>query len=123
MPDQNLINVELTEQERYVLIRGLAEWGGPAHCPDDLAVGIGFDSAADLLSEGRRLREALRDGQPFSRQDWRRALVATEIAFASDVYGSGWDWSITSGLSDEEPIRILRSLQRKLARSVRVHQP
>lgn len=122
MPEDDLLTVELTEQERYVLVRGLAGWGGPAHCPDTLAVAIGFESEADLLGEGRRLREALREGQPLSRQDWRRTLVATEIAFASDVFGSGWDWSLTSGLSDEETIRLLRSLQRKLARLTKIHR-
>lgn len=45
-----------------------------------------------------------------------------EIVFASDVFGSGIDWSTTVGRTDEETIRILRSLQRKIARSVRIHQ-
>jgi hypothetical protein len=123
MPEDDLLTVELTEQERYVLVRGLAEWGGPAHSTDSLAVAMGFGSAEDLLTEGRRLRDFIRSGQPLSRRDWRRTLAATEIAFASDVFGSGWDWSITTGLSDEETIRLLRSLQRKIARSAKIHQP
>jgi len=84
---------------------------------------MGFTSTADLHNEGRRLREALRNSQPLTKDDWRRSLVATEIAFASDVYGSGCDWPITTGLSDEETIQLLRSAQRKIARSARIHQP
>jgi hypothetical protein len=68
-----------------------------------------------------RLRPLIRTGQPLNRRDWRRALIATEIVFASDVFGSGWDWSITTGISDEDTIRILRSLQRKIARPVKIH--
>jgi hypothetical protein len=114
---------DLTDEERYVLSRGLAEWGGPAHCTDALAAAMDFDNAAALLVEARRLRPLIRSGQPLSRRDWRRALIATEIVFASDVFGSGGDWSTTTGFSDEDTIRILRSLQRKIARSVRIHQP
>jgi hypothetical protein len=42
----------------------------------------------------RRLKPLVLGGQPLSRRDWRRALIATEIVFASDVFGAGWDWSI-----------------------------
>jgi hypothetical protein len=34
--------------------------------------------------------------------------------FASDVIGSGSDWSATTGLSDERTIRLLRGVQGKL---------
>jgi hypothetical protein len=51
------------------------------------------------------------EGQPLSRADWRRALLATEIVFASDVVGSGLDWSITTGLADEDTIGLLRAMQ------------
>jgi hypothetical protein len=47
---------------------------------------------------------------------WRQVLLAVEVVFASDVVGSGLDWRITSGISDEESIAILRGLQRKLPR-------
>jgi hypothetical protein len=48
--------------------------------------------------------------------DWRRVLLSVEIVFASDVVGSGLDWRITSGISDEESVGLLRGLQRKLPR-------
>ncbi|MFD2091298.1 hypothetical protein [Blastococcus deserti] len=52
--------------------------------------------------------------QPLTRRDWARALLATEIVFASNLVGSGLDWSSTTGLSDEETIALLRTLQRKI---------
>ncbi|MEU8414714.1 hypothetical protein AB0C24_18170 [Amycolatopsis japonica] len=75
---------------------------------------MGFRSVADLLEDGRRLRAALAASEPLSPQDWRRAMAATEIVFASEVFGSGLDWSITTGSSDEQTIKILRRLQRTI---------
>ncbi|WP_093572402.1 hypothetical protein [Amycolatopsis rubida] len=116
---EELVAIELADDERKVLGRGLAEWGGPAHCTEALAVAMGFRSVADLYEEGRRLHAALTAGDPLGPRDWRRMLVATEIVFASDVFGSGCDWSITTGFSDEETIKILRRLQRTIARALR----
>lgn len=80
---------------------------------------MGFQNMADLFEQGRRLRSALAGGEPLNAEDWRRTVVASEIVFASDVFGSGVEWSITTGLSDEETIKILRRLQRKIARVLR----
>ncbi|WP_282778381.1 hypothetical protein [Nocardia sp. CC201C] len=114
-----LVAIELSEDEREVLRRGLSEWGGPAHCTDALAVAMGFESVADLFGQGRQLGSRVISNEPLSAPDWRRALVATEFVFASDVFGSGQDWSITTGFSDEQTIRILRGLQRKIGRALR----
>lgn len=77
-----------------------------------------FESVADLLEQERRLRLALEAREVLSARDWRRALLATEFVFASDVFGSGVEWSITTGLRDEETVRTLRRLQRKFARAL-----
>lgn len=108
------MSVELTDEERDVLAAGLLEWIGPARPTEELAVALGFENIADLCSETQRLRASLKDGQPFSALDWARILAATEIVFASDVFGSGDEWSITTGLGDAETIWTLRGLQRKL---------
>jgi hypothetical protein len=104
-------------------MRGLSEWGGPAQCSDELAIAMGFAGVQDLSGQADRLRDALNKQAPLRSSDWRRTLVATEIVFASDVFGSGVDWATTTGLSDEKTIRLLREVQRKvgaaLARSVR----
>ena len=108
---------DLTDQERQLLWRGLFEWGGPARPTDALAIAMGFQDTANLLNEGSRIGEVIRAGGSLSKPDWRRALLATEIVFASGVVGSGLDWSITTGFQDDKTIEILRSIQRKMAGS------
>jgi hypothetical protein len=107
-------DIPLTDDEREVLRSGLGEWAGPAHCTREMAVAMGFESEDDLLRQADRIREALRQKQPLTQQDWTRTLLATEIAFASDALGSGHDWSITTGFSDAETLALLRSIQRKV---------
>jgi hypothetical protein len=57
-------------------------------------------------------------GRALTPEDWRRALLATEIVFASDVVGAGTDWPITTGLSDQETITILRVIQTKIGHAL-----
>ncbi|MGW6728319.1 hypothetical protein ACWF9G_20670 [Nocardia sp. NPDC055029] len=118
MDSDGLVAIELSEDERAVLLRGLGEWGGPARPTDALAIAVGFDSVADLHEQGRRLRSALLSNEPLSAWEWRRTLVATEFVFASDIVGSGVEWPTTTGFSDVETIQVLRLLQRKLGRAV-----
>jgi hypothetical protein len=110
---EELISLEMTERERALLVRGLTEWGGgPAQASPQLAVAMGFTGVEDLVrGDGLRIQDAFRHHRPLSRTDWNRALLATEIAFASNVMGSGSDWEITSGWSDEETIWLLREVQ------------
>lgn len=109
----------LAGDEIDLLRRALGEWGGPAHCSDQLAVGMGFSGVQGLLDQTRRLRSALADDVPLSAADWARTLLASEIVFASDLAGSGVEWQTTTGRSDEATIKTLRSIQRKLAKVVR----
>jgi hypothetical protein len=109
------LDVVLTVAERELLAQGLLEWGGPAHCTEALAAAMGFASVEDLLrGSGPRIARAIRARAALSRADWRRALLATEIVFVSDVVGSGIDWSTTTGLEDSATIQLLRQVQRKL---------
>jgi hypothetical protein len=110
------IAIELTKHERAILRCGITEWGGPAHCGESMARAIGFTSVAALFDESERLVKAIDSELPLVRHDWARVLLSTEVVFASDVVGSGVDWSTTTGFSDEETIRSLRSIQRKLSR-------
>ncbi|MFF1926337.1 hypothetical protein ACFVW8_37955 [Streptomyces sp. NPDC058221] len=109
----------LTGDEIRLLRRALLEWGGPAHCSDQLAVGMGFADAQDLVDRTGPLRDALGDDVPLPPADWARVLLATEIVFVSDLAGTGVEWPTTTGLADEPTIRMLRSVQRKLGRTVR----
>ncbi len=104
----------LTSREREFLAAGLLEWGGPAHPTDALAVAMGFENEADLHLESERIRQALRGGRSLTPLDWTRALIATEVCFASDYFGAGVEWSIVTQFEDEESVRLLRSVQRKL---------
>lgn len=112
-PDE-AVTVDLSAAERSMLASGLAEWDGPGHCTDEMARAMGFADASDLLREGRRLEGDLAEGRALSRRDWTRALLATEIAFASDVMGSGVKWPTTTGLDEVESLRKLRAIQRQL---------
>ena len=112
-----LFALDLTDDERRLLERGTWEWGGPAYGTEALAVAMGFTDYDDFVHALPRLRVALEQGEPMSALDWIRLVLATEIAFVSDFIGSGTDWSVTSGRSDQESIAVLRGLQRKIRRS------
>lgn len=114
MPGDLVFDLALTDAERHLLWVGLVEWGGPARCTDEMAAAMGFVSVDDLFAQGDRIRAKLESHQPLSRDDWVRTLLATEIVFASNVMGSGCDWSITTGISDEDTIHTLRSVQAKI---------
>lgn len=108
------MSIQLTEDERELLVAGVGQWGGPARPTNELAVALGFADVSDFYAETRRLAQALGERTDLSSGDAVRALVATEIVFASDVLGAGVEWETVTGLSDEETISILRRLQRKL---------
>ena len=87
---------------------------------DEIAHLLGFTDVDALDREGRVLARRIESGQALEPSDWRRALLAAEIVFASDLLGAGVDRSITTRFADEESIRLLRSLQRKPARVARL---
>jgi hypothetical protein len=107
------VEVRLTPEEKGVLVAGLVQWGGPARMTDEVATVVGFESASAFHADTQRLRRNVERGQ-LSSTDARRALVATEIVFASDVIGAGVEWETVTGLSDVDTLRLLRGLQRKL---------
>ena len=104
----------LEQSEVELLVRALLEWGGPAHASDELARGMGFTGTDDLMDRGRAFRQALRSDDPIDGVDWARILLAAEIAFASDLMGSGTEWRTTTGMADDETVAALRSIQRQL---------
>ena len=108
------VSVALTREEKRLLAAGLNEWLGPAHPTEELARALGFDGLADLYAGTQAIRKALEADEALSPFDWARALAATEVVFASDVFGSGHDWPTTTGLSDVATIELLRGLQSKL---------
>ncbi len=112
--ESSLVGVDLTFEERELLCAGLARWGGHAHPTDALALAMGYTDVSDLLAESERLHGSLEEGEALSSFDLVRALVATEIAFASDVFGAGVEWATVTGKSDQETVQLLRGVQRKI---------
>ncbi|SOD72553.1 hypothetical protein SAMN05892883_1939 [Jatrophihabitans sp. GAS493] len=116
MSDVSPEQVVLDDRERRFLRAALLDWGGPARPTDELATTMGFTSAESLSREAWALWGRIEAGDALTIQEWRQVLLAVEIVFASDVVGSGLDFRITSGIPDEEAIKILRGLQRRLPR-------
>lgn len=114
-----LVDYDLTVLERDVLRNGLFQWGGPAHCTEELAVSMGFVSITDLFTEGDRICSALRASKPMKHIDWARALLSTEIVFMSNVKGAALDWEPVTGISDAETFKTIRDLQVHLV----IHAP
>jgi hypothetical protein len=105
---------DLTSEESRLLNRGLFAWMGGSYLTDALAIAMGFESAADFDVQASRIASALESQRPLPGWDWKRALLATEIGFASDVLGLGVEWETVTALGDDETLRVLRGLQCKL---------
>lgn len=122
-PPVKTVNLQLTDDERRMLGYGLKDWAGPAHGTDSLAVAMGFASLEDLQEDGDRIADAIADVQPLPVRDWTRAMAATEIVFASDVLGTGSEWTVLQAGTNSYWIGVLRSLQRKVPRGRRFLGP
>lgn len=109
-----LVAVDLSERERGFIDAVLREWGGSAgSAPMPIEVlGLSTWDEFDALTD--RLRGAITRGEPLTNLDWARALFLTEVGWASDLVGSGLDFSIVR-FADEEAVKLLRALQRKIS--------
>jgi hypothetical protein len=122
-PQVKTVTFDLSDDERTMLIDGLIGWEGPGHGTDSLAVAMGFADLDDLATEGERIARAIGTGDALPVRDWTRALVAAEFAFASDLLGTGSEWTVINGGTDAEWIDVLRRLQRRLPRARRFLGP
>jgi hypothetical protein len=111
---RDMVAIDLTEVERDFMCTALGEWGGSASFVPLPVSLVGADSWAAFDELTKRLRHAIKNAQPISGNDWARALFLSELSFGSDIVGAGVDFSTASGFTDEEAIRVLRSLQRKI---------
>src|SRR4051812_21684462 len=118
MTSRELAGVDLTDDERRLLLAGLMEYGGPAAGAGALAPLVGAESVDAFFELTDRLSAAIKNGQPLSGLDWARALVLTEICWASDILGAASEFA--TNLSDERALSALRSLQRKLVTGERI---
>jgi hypothetical protein len=118
MTNRELADVDLTDDERRLLLAGLMEYGGPAAGAGALAPLVGAESVDAFFQLTDRLSAAIKNGQPLSDLDWARALVLTEICWASDILGAASEFD--TNLPDERALPALRSLQRKLVTGERI---
>lgn len=114
------IGFALHPNEVTVLVRGLGQWDGPGRPTHELAIALGWPDLAGMDEGSARLARSIADGEELSPLDWTRALASAELAFASDVFGAGVEWSTCTGLDDASTLATLRGLQRKL---VSAHGP
>lgn len=114
MTDAVPLAIDLTDDQRTLLVYGLLDWNGPAEPTTSIAIALGFDDVDHLRSTGETIARAITDGQPLSERDWTRALAAAEVIFTSDLLGTGDEWTAIHGGTDAQWLTALRQLQAKL---------
>lgn len=110
------VRIDLTDEENELLRAGVGRWSSTAQCTPEYAVAIGFTSVHDSEEQRKRIELLLQEGNELLPIDWARALLTTEIAFISNAVGEGDEWGTITGIRDEQAIKTLRSIQRKLMR-------
>jgi hypothetical protein len=113
MDAAELVRIDLTDDERRLLVHGLNEYLGPAKGGPLLTPLVGLSTTAEFYQLLASLMAAIENGEPLSDLDWARALVLTEISWASDLLGAGIEFS--TNMPDEKALRVLRELQRKIS--------
>jgi hypothetical protein len=113
MTEAELVAIELTDEERKLMVLALNEYGGSAqHTYKLLCPVLGQSNLDEWARLVNRLKEAIRNKEPLSDLDWARALFLTEISFGSDLVGSGLDFGRSKA---EYWLGVLRSLQYKVS--------
>ena len=87
---------------------------GPGYRPAIIMRALMLSERKELSALGSRLSAALCSNSPLPASDWARALLMTEVGFASRVAGQGSQWTTTTNLRDEETIIILRTIQAQM---------
>jgi hypothetical protein len=95
-------------------IHGLNEYFGAAKRGWSLLLPLmGLSTTDEFRALVNRLLEAIEDKKPLSDLDWARALLLTEICWASQLLGAGVDFA--TNVCDEKAAPLLRSIQRKVS--------
>jgi hypothetical protein len=114
MTDAELVAIDLTDDERMLMILGLNEYFGAAQRGWPLLVPLlGLTTTHEFRALLHRLMESIEHKKPLSDLDWVRALLLTEICWASQVLGAGIDFA--TNVRDEKAAPLLRSIQRKVS--------
>lgn len=113
MTDPELVAIDLTDEERKLMVLALNEFGGTAQhtyqllCP--LLSQSNSDGWARLVN---RLISSIKNKEPLSDLDWARAMFLTDISFGSTLVGSGLRFGRSA---DQYWFPILRSIQEKVS--------
>jgi hypothetical protein len=112
MTTTELIDIELTDDEREFLSHGLNEYGGPIRNQLVMMRALGLPDRSSFDAVVDRLGQAIWRKEPLSKLDWARAVFLTEVSWASNLVGSGLDFR--SNFHDDEAAPLMRSIQRKI---------
>jgi hypothetical protein len=113
MSDDALVAIDLTDDERQFMATALAEWGGPARGQTLLLGVFGLSTADELIDMAWGLGRSIERADRLSDLDWARALLLTEISWASDLLGAGLNVNTRS--YDLVAVGLLRSVQYKVS--------
>ncbi|GAA2590883.1 hypothetical protein GCM10010435_81980 [Winogradskya consettensis] len=105
----------LTRAERELLRAGVTEWERSEGDRDETARLLGYGDRPEMQSDVVRLAGLPASDRPVSRRDFRRLLLATELAFASETLGWARDWEADTGYTDHDTVTVLRGLQERVA--------
>jgi hypothetical protein len=75
---------------------------------------LGFTGWDEFDALTDRLATAVKSGEPLRDLDWARALFLTEISFGSDLIGAAVEFETACRFTDQEGLKLLRSLQHKI---------
>jgi len=108
--------IDLTTDERVFIENALSVWGGPANHGGLPFDALGFPGGwPEFDVEVMRLGTAVLDCQSLrDERAWARVLFFAELAFGSEIFGAGTEYSLTRQLPDQTGILALLSIQRKL---------
>ncbi|OBG25188.1 hypothetical protein [Mycobacterium sp. 852002-51057_SCH5723018] len=113
MPESELVAIELTDEERKLIVLALNEYAGTAqHTYRLLCPVLGQSSKQEWFQLVNRLSLAIEIKKPMSDLDWARALFLTDISFGSTLVGSGLRFGPAA---DKHWFEVLRSVQRKVS--------
>ena len=109
-----LLTVDLSGDERRFVWQAMYQWQFSASdAPFPYQV-LGLSSWREFCELTHRLAHAVTDREPLGELDWMRVLYLTECSWASNIVGSGLDFSIVTEFSDIDCLSMLRHVQRKI---------
>jgi hypothetical protein len=113
MTGPELVAIDLTDEERELIVLALNEYAGTAqHTYKLLCPVLGQSNKHEWFQLINRLESAIKNKEPLSDLDWARAMFLTDISFGSTLVGSGLRFGRGA---DEYWFEILRSVQEKVS--------